>query len=603
VRYTVAAALCLAGAALYAQPIAPPVSIDLVIDAGLPLRPALTAADFSVTEAGEPVHVHSARLGRPADGAAPLPAIDSAEDERAAAASADRLIGIYIDEYHLDDDAAFAVARSALATFVRSSLGPRDLILVVKPLDPLVSLRMSADRESAARLIEGARPRQADYTPRSAFEQEFIAGAPGRIDTARNQIAFSGINALAQHLGRFEAGRKTLIVLSNRIARTAPLRGDGPLPGVESIIRVANRGRVAVYPVRPSPSHESGVQAVADRSTAAGDPLETLAAQTTGLVIDGRGVSDGLQRLLHDASNYYLLTIEPSARSSDGRLHEITVTSRRPGVVVRPRAAYRGVRSETAVASRRAAAFPEGLKVPRRASPLIRTWFGQSAGERGMTSVAFVWEPTPRLPGGRGPAIIPARVAMSVSTLDGRPIYSGAAGPSGRDSGLVPAERPQLTFSAEPGALLVQMEVLDTAGRVLDRDVRDLTVSAFRASLAFGSASVFRSRTERELRALLDGTSTSAPVAARQFSRAEHLVVRIPLITAGDEQPAITVRLQSRFGNPLRDLRVARSATAAGAVQVDLPLASLASGGYMLEFAARGSGAAATERVEFSVTP
>jgi len=240
--------------------------------------------------------------------------------------------------------------------------------------------------------------------------------------------------------------------------------------------------------------------------------------------------------------------------------------------------------------------------VPRHSSPLIRTWFGQSASDTDATAVAFVWEPAPAVPIGRGAVITPTRVTMNVTTMDGAPVFEGATGPSGRGGSLAPGERPQLTFKALPGTLLVQMDVLDLAGRVLDHDVRDLTVAAFPNAVGFGTAAVFRSRSLRDVRAILDNTAVVAPVAAREFSRAEHLVVRIPLVHRGGE-PDVTARLQSRFGAAVRDLTAMHVAALGTTLQVDVPLAPLASGHYSLVFTARNSLGSAVESVDFAVTP
>ena len=242
----IAVAACLAGPVLFAQPAGAPVTLDVVVEETTAQRPPLSASDFTVTDDGEALAVESVRLVQPPPDTAPLPAVATDDDETRAVSQAGRLVGVYVDEYHLGDDNAFSVARDALARFLRSSLGPRDLVVVLKPLDSLLSLRMSSDREAAARIVEGAAPRLGDYAPRSVFEQEFIAGDPARIDTARNQIALSAVSAIATHLGRFEAGRKTLIVLSNGVSPAVPRRGDAPLPGVDSIARSANRSRVAI---------------------------------------------------------------------------------------------------------------------------------------------------------------------------------------------------------------------------------------------------------------------------------------------------------------------------------------------------------------------
>ena len=598
----IAVAACLAGAVLLAQSAGGPVTLDIVVEETAAQRLPLSTSDFTVTDDGETLPVESVRLVQPPTETAPLPSVSSDDDEKRATAQAGRLVGVYVDEYHLGDDKAFAVARDALAGFIRSSLGPRDLVVVLKPLDSLLSLRMSSDRDAAARIVEGAVPRLGDYAPRSVFEQEFIAGDPARIDTARNQIALSAVSAIATHLGRFEAGRKTLIVLSNGVSPAVPSRGEAPLPGVESIARAANRSRVAIYLMRPSRPTAALDDSRDGSASPRRDALEALAGQTTGLVMDGADATDsGLQRVLRDASRYYLLTITPSARASDGRFRSVSVTLRKPPPAARARAGYALRRPDDEGRFTRSA-LPEGLKIPRRTSPLIRTWFGQSLGESGATLVDFVWEPSLRVPGGRGPAIAPARVAMRVSTMDGAEVYSGTAGPSGTDHDFGISEPAQMTFSAKPGTLLVQMEVLDPAGRVLDRDVRDLTVGGFTKSLAFGTASVFRSRTNRQFMAIADGSLMAAPVASRQFSRAEHLVFRIP-VSSGGSAPVVTARLQSRFGAALRELTVSNAPSSTTVFQVDLPLAAFASGGYMLEFSARSSQGSAIDRIEFTVTP
>ena len=190
---------------------------------------------------------------------------------------------------------------------------------------------------------------------------------------------------------------------------------------------------------------------------------------------------------------------------------------------------------------------------------------------------------------------------MSVTTMDGASVFEGTTGPSGRGASLAPGEPPQLTFKALPGALLVQMDVLDPAGRVLDHDVRDLTVAAFPNAVAFGTAAVFRTRSLRDVRAILGNTAAVAPVAAREVSRAEHLVVRLPLVHQGSE-PIVTVRL-SRFGASVRELTPMPVATLGTTIQVDLPLAPLASGRYSLVFTARNSLGSAVESVDFGVTP
>ena len=83
-----------------------------------------------------------------------------------------------------------------------------------------------------------------------AFEQQFIATAPARIRATRRQIAVSSLNALVSHLGSLPGGRKTLVLLSNGFSvPPSATRGEQALPGIDALVRTANRDHVAIYGV------------------------------------------------------------------------------------------------------------------------------------------------------------------------------------------------------------------------------------------------------------------------------------------------------------------------------------------------------------------
>src|SRR5581483_4235952 len=97
--------------------------------------------------------------------------------------------------------------------------------VVMKPLDSLFGIHLSADREQAKRIVAAVEGRKGDYTPRTPYERNFWAGTPARIEQARTQIAISALNALAVHLGTRGDSRKSLIVVSDGFA--PPPRGRG----------------------------------------------------------------------------------------------------------------------------------------------------------------------------------------------------------------------------------------------------------------------------------------------------------------------------------------------------------------------------------------
>ena len=119
--------------------------------------------------------------------------------------------------------------REALTRFVDRDISPSDLIVVMKPLDSLFAIRLTRDRDAVRRSIESFEGRKGDYEPRNAYERDYIAGTPARIDAARSQVALSAINALAVHLGSLTDRRKTLIVATDtRRPRRAAARPGVP---------------------------------------------------------------------------------------------------------------------------------------------------------------------------------------------------------------------------------------------------------------------------------------------------------------------------------------------------------------------------------------
>jgi hypothetical protein len=145
------------------------------------------------------------------------------------------------------------------------------------------------------------------------------------------------------------------------------------------------------------------------------------------------------------------------------------------------------------------------------------------------------------------------------------------------------------------------MAIKDATSRVVDRDVRDLVVGGFRGPVTLGSSEVLRARNAREYQALaVDPEAT--PVAARQFSRTERLLIRMPVFTVA-AAPTVTARLLNGAGGAMRELAVSPVPTRPTAYQVDVPLAALATGTYTIEWTARTAGGEATDSLPFRVTP
>ncbi len=508
-----------------------------------------------------------------------------------------RLVAVFLDEYHVGAGATPRI-REAMGRFVEQDLSPRDLVVVMKPLDSVLTIRLTADRADARHAIETFEGRKGDYEPRNAYERDYIAGTPVRIEAARTQVAFSAINALAVHLGSLADRRKTLIVVTEEIGRTERRRGQEYLPTLDTIVRSANRSNVSVYPLDPG---EVSPDAAADPRA---DPFRVLAAETAGRTV-AADLASGLKRAAADATDYYLLTFH-SARPDDGKFRGVDVRVTRPGVTLRARKGYVGPSADDAMRAALLARMNEP-KVPApvepapHASTLIRPWFGMSRGEGGKTRVTFVWEPAAHVPGERVRHSA-ARLVLTALAGDGTVLFEGPVGPTGPAAIDGPGTTPaRAMFDVAPGRLRLRMAIQDVAAQEIDRDVREMSIRDLRGAVAIGTPEVLRARTAREFRTL-DGRA-AVPVAAREFSRTERLLIRFAAYGPSGIPPTVSAKLLGRTGLPLRDLQVSPPSTSNTENLIDLPLAGFAAGDYTIELSAASGSADVRDRLGFRVTP
>jgi hypothetical protein len=110
---------------------------------------------------------------------------------------------------------------------------------------------------------------------------------------------------------------------------------------------------------------------------------------------------------------------------------------------------------------------------------------------------------------------------------------------------------------------------------------------------------VLRARTIPELNRL-KADADAVPTAAREFSRIERLLVRVP-VYAPAGAPALKAHILNRSGSAMAELPVSSSAKP-DVQQIELPLATLAPGEYVLEIKAGDQDGDAKELVGFRVT-
>jgi hypothetical protein len=298
-----------------------------------------------------------------------------------------------------------------------------------------------------------------------------------------------------------------------------------------------------------------------------------------------------------------LLGYNSTFTEPDGKFHEIRVRVKRPGVQIRARRGYWAMtRADAKVAEAIANPKPGPPKAFEAAiasitqatrSRVIRTWIGNERGADGKTRVSFVWEPVPRAPGDRQRLCPPARVALTAVAPDGSPVFRGRV----PDQAAAPS---RVTFDTAPGKVQLRVSVEGADGQVLDSEVREIAVPDLTTQVVIGTPEVFRVRTVRELQQL-KADPRALPMVGREFSRTERLLVRLSAYGPGGTTPKMTARLLNRSGQTMNDLPITAAASDARS-EIELALAPIPPGEYVIEITASGESGEAKELVAFRVT-
>jgi VWFA-related protein len=501
-----------------------------------------------------------------------------------------RRLAILLDEFHVDASDSARV-REAVTRFVNEQMRADDTAVILKPLDPLTTIRLSADRNALLGAIEAFEGRKGNFEPRSPLEEETMGRAPALVEAGRAQVVLSGLRALATQLGS-SAGRSAILLVSEGFtrqpSRRLTVRG---LPDAATVERFANRYDVPIYAFDP--------RSLADDQTDGGiATLGRFVSETGGTLSRGGDLAASLVRAGQEIDSGYTLTYQPS-RADDGRYHPVRVTVVRRDADARSRSGYVSAPSADARRAMREAARGGAILPTRllRRSPLIDVWSGVTRVTTTEGRVVVTWEPGRTLVGlGRSSA---ARVALKATTRDGKVLYEGLLAPVrvGEPSDKIALDRAE--FDAPSGRVQLDMTILGVRGEKLDIDARDVEVPALtNTSALLLPAILIATQSAREFREVV-ADANAAPGPSRQFRRTEHLVIRVPAYT-GDTPLPVTARLLNRLAQPMRDLGTLPGD--GGVSQFELPLAPLAPGEYYLQFTVKGPSGPIDQRLVFRIT-
>ena len=414
---------------------------------------------------------------------------------------------------------------------------------------------------------------------------------------------------------------------------------------LKEVFIAATRNNTAIYTVDPRGlatnefdiDENVGPRQDADMLTASTNTLRSIAEETDGRAIVGRNdLAKGLQQAMQDSTAYYLIGYTSAQAPVDGKFHPIKVqlsaAAKRRGLQVRARRGYWAATTEDV----RKAEKATGPTVPDSAKPVlqalssiavsvqagkyVRTWLGTQRGENGKTKVTLVWEPLAKTPvGNLRNDPVAGRVSLIAATEKGDLVYRGRTPDAGQlasanpqatgASAALPAATPastaaapqSLTFEAPPGKLELRMTVEGAGGGVLDQEIRNITIPDLTAARpAISTPRVYAVRTPRELQAIA-GNAAAVPPANREFSRTMRLLIRFDSYGPGNDVPVPTAALLNSNGQKFTDVPVA-AATAGGTHQIDMSLATIPPGEYVIEITTKSAtGETAKELVAFRV--
>jgi VWFA-related protein len=566
--------------------------------------------DFALVENGVPQKIETAtfvsKLAGAGPGApAPTPVDENDEraQERAAREPGTRVIGIYLDEFHVGSGPSTDRVRHAVTRFVDEQLRPGDLAVVLKPVASLTSIQFSRDRASLRQAIATFAGVKDDFKPRSSFEEQYIGRAPSTVRAARAQIVMSGLRALVARMGELDGGLSALVFVSEGFSTEGVRSRERRLPDLGSLVRAAGRARVLVYAVDPGPPvPQVDVAALVPAGTAGGGtaPLTLSGAATESggaAIAAGSDLAHGLQTVGRDLDGYYVLTYRTTT-PSDGRFHGLQLSARRRDVQVRTRSGYWAPLPPELRASRTPTAPLAPMRAIRR-SPLIQSWFGTTMQPDGTRRAIFTWTPTGRPSTGarQGRADL---IALKVTTPAGRVLFEGEVAPVQAVVGGA-HRADSAVFDAAPGRLQFDMTIFRADGSRLDTGTDDIDIPEVKPGPpVILQPQLFRAGSALEFRAL-SAAANAAPLPGREFRRTEHLMLRVPAYDPSGSPVRVSAKLLNTAGSTL--LELPPSGTQPGAIsQFDLMLARFAPGEYAFELAAESGSGKSRQVVRFRIT-
>lgn len=596
----------------------------------------LKLEDFDIEEDGKPQKAETFRLIKIDTTTQPgytQRGIRTRNDEETAAADENsRIFMFFLDDYHVRKESSMAM-KKPIVEFIATQLGPSDLAGVMHPLTPVDAAVITRNHQGVINAVERFEGRRYDYEPVNSIERNYVYKlTPDAIEMIRRQVTFTALRGICTKMGSLREGRKSLILVSEGYNSMLPPQMRSNLPGLvgapdatrdpfagdnnvmedrarfsqdmdmlsemRNVWDACNRNNTSIYAVDPRGLAVGAFDITSNISIKTSqqflnqslDSLRDLAANTDGRAIVNRNdLAEGMKQIVRDSSAYYLVGYTSQA-PTDGKFHEIRVRVKRPGVQVRARKGYWAFTNEDvkrATAGPRPGPPAEITRALTAIAPLtnrryIRTWFGNDRGPDGGNRMTFLWEPLPPTPGVKRDE--PRRVTVLATSAAGDIIYRGRV-PSEL---AAPGNGGIIRFDVPPGKIDVRLTIEGDGTGTLDTEDRDVVIPDPGApEVTLSTPKVWFARNAREFTALTSGTPPP-PSAAREFRRTDRLLVRVDAYAPANAPASVTAQLLNQQGTKMSDVPV--TLTEGRTYSIDLPLASLAPGQYLIEITANSEG-------------
>jgi hypothetical protein len=444
-------------------------------------------------------------------------------------------------------------------------------------LTPVDALRFSRDRRVLADQVHLLRGRRGVYVPaRSAIEEAQLRNGQD-VERIRSQVTATALKSAVMHLGTLRQGRKAVVFVSEGLGRL----GQDSVRVFSDLIRTANDNNTAVYTVDPR-----GLQAGPTFGPGGASPMLAALADATGAEpIVSNDITNALRRVVMTSSAFYLLGYSPRDPQLDGKFREIKVRVKQGGLQVRARNGYWAPRAadvERARAIAIAASLPSPISkafrelTPDHSRRAADFWIGLTPVSTSACEISVAWTPRAGIEGRA------AAAAVSVTAKSGsEQLFAGPV----KDRGV--------HFAAAPGPVQLELAIHDSAGEIIYREQRSITVPDLeKTTLALSTPVVSRARNSAEYRSL---SSEDAPTAfaGREFSRTDRVILRVLPYGSAASEVEMSAQLVGPRGNTLAELPIQAADHGAG-FELDLPLSSFATGDFVIAIAARTP----SERVE-----